>query len=98
MPHTAAEFFHLDTQVRFAPPDMPDGPFGRLVSRWADTAVRVVTTEPITPHDGRGLAAKLRVFARLVEESDGSMFAEREQAMARSIVEDVERGVDGVPA
>jgi hypothetical protein len=91
MPHTAAEFFHLDTQVRLAPPDMPDGPFGRLVSRWADTAVHVVTT-PVAANDGRALATKLRVFACLVEESDGSEFSEREQAMARAIVEDVERG------
>ena len=98
MPHTAAEFFHLDMQVKLAPPDMPDGPFDRLVSRWADEAVRFVTAEPITPFDGHALAAKLRVFARLVEETDGSVFAEREQAMARAIVEDVERVDDGVPA
>jgi hypothetical protein len=91
MPHTAAEFFHLDMQVRLAPPDMPDGPFDRLVSRWADTAVRVVT-EPIAAHDGRALATKLRVMARLVEESDGSEFSERERAMAAAIAEDVARG------
>jgi hypothetical protein len=84
MPHTATKFFHLDMQVKLTPPDMPDGPFDRLVSRWADEAVRFVTAEPITPFDGHALAAKLR--------SDGSVFAEREQAMARAIAEDVERG------
>jgi hypothetical protein len=98
MPHTATKFSHLDTQIQLAAPHMPDGPFDRLVSRWADEAVRFVTAEPITPFDGHALAAKLRVFARLVEETDGSVFAEREQAMARAIVEDVERVDDGVPA
>jgi hypothetical protein len=45
--------------------------------------------KPIAANDGRALAAKLRVFARLVEESDGSEFAERERAMAAAIVKDV---------
>ena len=71
---------------------MPDDAFDELVSRWADAAVRFVTNKPIAAHDGRALATKLRVFARLVEESDGSAFSERERAMARAIVDDVERG------
>jgi hypothetical protein len=91
MPPTVTEFFHLDLQVRLAPPGMPDGPFDRLVSRWADKAVRVVT-EPIAAHDGRALATKLRVFARLVEELDGSEFSGRERLMVAAIAEDVARG------
>jgi hypothetical protein len=58
--------------VQLAPPDMPDGPFSRLVSRWADKAVSVVIAKPIAGDGGRALAVKLRVFARLVEELDGS--------------------------
>jgi hypothetical protein len=90
MATNVTEFHHLDQQVQLSPPDMPDGAFGRLVSRWANKAVRVVT-KPIAANDGRALAAKLRVMARLVEESDGSEFGERERAMARAIVEDVAR-------
>jgi hypothetical protein len=92
MPHTATKFSHLDTQMQLAAPHMPDGPFDRLVSRWADEAVRFVTAEPAAANDGRSLAIKLRVFARLVEELDGSEFGERERLMVAAIAEDVARG------
>jgi hypothetical protein len=70
---------------------MPADTLTILVAEWADAAVRFVTDKPIAADDGRALAAKLREFARLVEESDGSMFGERERAMARAIFKDVER-------
>jgi hypothetical protein len=87
----ATEFHHLDTRLHLAPPDMPDDAYTTLVLEWADAAVRFVTDKPIAANDGRALAAKLRVIARLVEESHGSEFGERERAMAAAIVEDVER-------
>jgi hypothetical protein len=68
---------------------MADGRFDKLVQRWAETAISFVTDKPA---DNRlALAEKLKVFARFVEELNGSMMDEREERMAPAIAEDVGR-------
>jgi hypothetical protein len=91
MATNATEFHHLDTRLYLAPPGMPDDAYGELVAEWVDAAVSFVTAKPIAANDGRALAAKLRAFARLVEELDGSEFGEHVRAMAAAIVKDVGR-------
>ena len=66
---------------------MADGRFDKLVQRWAETAISFVTDRPAA--NRLALAEKLKVFARFVEELNGSMMDEREERMARAIAEDV---------
>jgi hypothetical protein len=81
-------FEELDRQLITAPRTMPDDDFAALLDAWLCAAGDIIAA-PADSH--LGLAGKLRVLARLLEELEGSELSERELAMFEAIAADVKR-------